>query len=78
MRYIHQEQKDKPGALKGNLFQINQEELSKIYYGKLTKNGQGHISEMINNLIECHILDIWERQTSKNNGFTYNIYRLNS
>ena len=79
MRYLHAEQqKNNTKALKGNLFQINQEELAQIYYGKITKEGQGHISDMINNLIECHILDIWERATSQNNGYNYNIYRLNS
>ena len=78
MRYLHHNQEQEGGGLKGNLFQVNQYELAKIYYGRITKEGQGHISEMLNNLLECHILDIWERQTSKNNGFTYNIYRLNS
>lgn len=33
---------------------------------------------MINNLIECKILDIYNKEVSKNNGFEYNIYRLNS
>lgn len=77
MRYLHKEQVLK-GQSKGNIFQLNQEELAKKYYGNATTENQGHMSEMINNLIECKILEIYEKQTSKNNNFEYNIYRLNS
>lgn len=78
MRYLHREQQKQENGLKGNLFQINQEELAKLYYGRITREGQGNISKMIDNLKECHILDVWERKPSKNNGYEYNIYRLNS
>lgn len=79
MRYLHhKEQKDNIKALKGNLFQINQKELAKAFYGSDKAESQSNISKMINSLLECHILDIWERQPSKNNGFDYYIYRLNS
>lgn len=78
MRYLHKEQ-IKQGITKGNIFQLNQKELSKFYYGDKSKiNNQSNISEMINNLIECKILDIYCKNTSKNNGYEYNIYRLNS
>ena len=79
MRYLHHEQQIKqPNALKGNLFQINQSDLSKRFYGSDKAENQSNISKMINNLLECHILDIWERGQSKNNNFEYYIYRLNS
>lgn len=79
MRYLHhKEQKDNSKALKGNLFQINQRELAKAFYGSDKVENQSNISKMINSLLECHILDIWERQPSKNNNFEYYIYRLNS
>ena len=38
---------------------------------------QGRISQMIENLLDEKLLGIWYRQMSKNNGFDYNIYRLN-
>lgn len=73
MRYLHhKQQREVPGALKGNLFQINQMDLAKEL--DLT---QGRISMMINNLLDEKLLGIWYRQKSKNNGFEYNIYRLN-
>lgn len=77
MRYIHKEQQLQ-GIVRGNIFQLNQNELAKKYYGKDTAENQGHISNMISNLIECKILEIYDKQISKNNGFEYNIYRLNS
>lgn len=79
MRYLHnKEQQENPKALKGNLFQINQKDLAKAFYGNDKSDSQSNISKMINNLLECHILDIWERNPSKNNGFEYYIYKLNS
>lgn len=80
MRYLHhQQQKNNSNALKGNLFQFTMNELAKGFYGADTKeDNKSNISVMINNLLECHILDIWDRKTSKNNNFEYYIYRLNS
>lgn len=74
MRYLHhKKQREEPnGGLKGNLFQINQKDLAKDL--GLT---QGRISQMIENLLDEKLLSIWYRQTSKNNNFEYNIYRLN-
>lgn len=73
MRYLHhKEQRENPKALKGNLFQINQDVLAKDL--GVT---QGRISQMVQNLIDERLIDIWYRQPSKNNGFLYNIYRLN-
>lgn len=73
MRYLHhKEQREKTTGLKGNLFQINQDELAKDF--GVT---QGRISQMLNNLIEEKLLSIWYRQKSKNNGYEFNIYRLN-
>lgn len=73
MRYLHHvKQREDNGALKGNLFQVNQVELANDL--GIT---QGRISVMINNLIDEKLLSIWYRQQSKNNGFEYNIYRLN-
>lgn len=73
MRYLHnKQQRENPNSLKGNLFQFNQIDIAKDL--GVT---QGRISQMINNLLEEKILGIWYRQKSKNNGFEYNIYRLN-
>lgn len=73
MRYLHhKKQREDIGALKGNLFQVNQVELAKDL--GVT---QQRISDMINNLLDEKLLGIWYRQKSKNNGFEYNIYRLN-
>ncbi|EPB8149642.1 hypothetical protein ACRTAH_002912 [Clostridium perfringens] len=73
MRYLHhKKQREDTGALKGNLFQINQVELAKDL--GVT---QQRISAMINNLLDEKLLSIWYRQKSKNNSFEYNIYRLN-
>lgn len=72
MRYLHhKEQRENPTALRGNLFQINQVELAKVF--GVT---QGRISQMVENLVDEKILGVWYRQPSKNNGFAYNIYRL--
>lgn len=73
MRYLHnKEQREEPKALKGNLFQINQVDLAE-HFGVT----QGRISQMIDNLLDEKLLSIWYRQESKNNGFIFNIYRLN-
>lgn len=73
MRYLHhKQQREDIKALKGNLFQLNQIDLAKEL--EVT---QGRISQMINNLIDEKLLGIWYRQLSKNNGFEFNIYRLN-
>ena len=72
MRYLHhKQQRENPKALRGNLFQINQSELAKDL--GVT---QQRISKMIENLVDEKVLGIWYRQSSKNNGFEYNIYRL--
>ena len=57
---------------------MTQSELAKVYYGKDTSENKSNISIMIHNLLECHVLDIWDRSTSKNNGYDYYRYRLNS
>jgi len=73
MRYLHnKQQREDPKALKGNLFQFNQVDLAKDL--GLT---QGRVSQMISNLLFEKLISIWYRQPSKNNGFDYNIYRLN-
>lgn len=73
MRYLHhKEQRENIGALKGNLYQINQTQLAKDF--GVT---QQRISQMIESLLEEKLLSIWYRQQSKNNGFEYYVYRLN-
>lgn len=73
MRYLHhKQQREDQKTLKGNLFQFNQIDLAKSL--GVT---QGRISQMIENLLDEKLLSIWYRQQSKNNGFDYNIYRLN-
>ena len=73
MRYLHhKQQREDNKALKGNLFQVNQVDLANDL--DVT---QGRISQMIENLLDEKLLGIWYRQMSKNNGFDYNIYRLN-
>lgn len=73
MRYLHnKQQRENPKALKGNLFQFNQVDLAKDL--DIT---QSRISQMIHNLRQELLLGIWYRQPSQNNGFDYNIYRLN-
>ena len=71
MRYKqHLEVKD--NKAQGNLFRINQTELAKDL--GVT---QQRISEMIKGLLDSHLIDIYYRGVSKNNGFEYNVYRLN-
>lgn len=73
IRYLHhKQQREDQKALKGNLFQFNQIDLAKGL--GVT---QGRISQMIENLLDEKLLSVWYRQQSKNNGFDYNIYRLN-
>lgn len=73
MRYIHhKQQRDNSNSLKGNLLQVNQVDLAKDL--DVT---QGRISQMIDKLLDELLLGIWYRQPSQNNGFDYNIYRLN-
>lgn len=73
MRYLHnKQQRENNKSLKGNLFQINQVELAK----ELGVT-QVRISQMIQQLLQEKLLSIWYRQPSKNNGFEYNVYRLN-
>lgn len=73
MRYLHNvEQRTNPTALKGNLFQVTQSELAKDF--GVT---QGRISQMINKLLAEKIISIWHKEKSRNNGFDFNIYRLN-
>lgn len=73
MRYLHhKEQREGTSTLKGNLFQVNQ-----VTLGKDLGVTQGRISQMIENLLDEKLVSLWYRQQSKNNGFDYNIYRLN-
>jgi hypothetical protein len=77
MRYLHKQQLLE-NKTKGNLFCISQSDLAKQYYGNSTTENQTHISKMIKNLLDCHIIDIYDIETSKNNGYEYYRYRLNS
>lgn len=73
MRYLHnKQQREDSKALKGNLFQINQDELAKDL-----GISQSRVSQMIHNLLFEKLISVWYRQPSKNNGFDYYIYRLN-
>jgi len=73
MRYLHnKQQREDNKALKGNLFQINQVELAKEL-----GLSRGRVTQMIQQLLQEKLLGIWYRQPSKNNGYDYNIYRLN-
>lgn len=73
MRYIHHKKKREDNeALKGNLLQVNQVDLAKDL--GVTRE---RVTQMIGNLLDEKILDIWYRQKSENNGFEYNVYRLN-
>ncbi len=76
MRYLHN-QKIKNGEQKGNCFCCSQSDLAKRFYGDSTSENRTHISVMIHNLVECHMLDIWKKNISKNNGWEYLYYRLN-
>jgi len=71
MRYKHH-LLVKEGNAEGNIFKVNQVELAKEL-----GTTQQRISILINGLIESHLLDIYYRGISKNNGFEYNVYRLN-
>ena len=75
MRYIHNQQL-KTGDTRGNRCVCSQTDLAKKYYGSCTDENRTNINKMIHNLIEAHVMDIWDKQNSKNNGWTYNIYRL--
>lgn len=77
MRQLHKKQILENKA-KGNLFVMTQLDLSKAYYGNNTTENQSNISKMIKNLLDCHIIDIYDIHTSKNNGYDYYRYRLNS
>lgn len=77
MRYLHKQQLLE-NKTKGNLFTMTQSDLAKAYYGNSTTENQTHISKMIKNLLDCHIIDIYDIEQSKNNGFEYYRYRLNS
>lgn len=73
MRYLHnKQQREDSKALKGNLFQFNQDKLADDL--GLT---QGRVSQMISNLLFEKIISVWYRQPSSNNGFDYYVYRLN-
>jgi hypothetical protein len=73
MRYIqHVDQRTNAKALKGNLLQITQSELSKDLGVSRVR-----ITQMINSLLCEKLISIWHKQKSKNNGFDFNIYRLN-
>jgi DNA-binding HxlR family transcriptional regulator len=69
MRFLH-DKNIKINKSKGNVFRINQEELSKDL-GTDKKN----ISTMIHNLIESKILEIWEIKQNEC-GYDYYTYRL--
>jgi hypothetical protein len=77
IRKIHKEQLLENKA-KGNLFVMSQMDLARAYYGNGTTENQSNISKMIKNLLDCHIIDIYDIHTSKNNGYEYYRYRLNS
>jgi CTP-dependent riboflavin kinase len=73
MRYIHHvEQRENSKALKGNLLQVTQKQLAKDL--GIT---QGRASQMLKKLLSEKIISIWHKQKSKNNGFDFNVYRLN-
>lgn len=77
MRYLHKQQLLE-NKTKGNLFTMTQSDLAKAYYGNNITENQTHISKMIKNLLDCHIIDIYDIEQSRNNGFNYYRYRLNS
>ena len=73
LRYLHAEQqRDNTKALKGSLFQMNQKLIAEKY--GVT---QPQVSKLIESLLDAHLLDIYYRGTSKNNGYDYNVYKLN-
>jgi hypothetical protein len=77
MRHLHKQQILENKA-KGNLFVMTQSDLAKAYYGNNTTENKSNISKMIKNLLDCHIIDIYDTEVSKNNNFEYYRYRLNS
>lgn len=77
MRYLHKQQLLENKA-HGNVFVITQSDLAKAYYNDVTTENKTNISKMIKNLLDCHIIDIYDTQVSKNNNFEYYRYRLNS
>lgn len=73
IRYKHsKQQREDLKALKGNLFQINQEELAKDL-----GISQGRISQMIDKLVNKKYLSIWYRGKKQNSPFYWNCYLLN-
>jgi hypothetical protein len=76
IRYLHKQQLVE-NKTKGNIFVMSQVDLAKAYYKNNTTENQANISKMIKNLIDCHIIDIYDIRTSKNNGYDYYRYRLN-
>ena len=76
MRYLHNMQL-KNNETKGNKFICSQLDLAKKFYGNITTENRNHINIMIHNLIGSHILDIWDKQTSKNNRWEYLRNKLN-
>ena len=77
IRQLHKQQLE-DNKTKGNIFVLSQSDIAKKYYGNNTTENTTHISKMIKNLIDCHILDIYDIGTSSNNSFSYYRYRLNS
>lgn len=79
LRFIH-EKEDRNGksTYGGSYFCMTQSNIAKIYklYGGGT-NKQSNISNMINGLTECKMMKLIDTKESKNNGYNYNIYKLN-
>ena len=73
LRYHHAEQqRDNAKALKGSLFQMNQNIIAEKYGVE-----RSTVTKLIGGLLDAHLLDIYYRGTSKNNGYEYNVYKLN-
>ena len=62
----------------GNIFILSQSEIAKVYYKNESTDNQSNISNMINNLIDCRLMDIYDIKSSKVNSFDYYCYRLNA
>ena len=62
----------------GNIFILSQSEIAKVYYKNESTDNQSNISNMINNLIDCRLMDIYDIKSSKINSFDYYCYRLNA
>ena len=71
MRYKHNTLVNE-GKSQGNIYQVNQQELADDL-----GVDRSYITKLIGGLLESHMLDIYYRGRSKNNGFEYNVYRLN-